>query len=207
LAASAQKSCSNCGVIKYSYQFYDTVTQQYRDDVFPPARIWYKDSMIVEQATDSSKYVFVNLKTHDLYDYPRFSSSAQLEKKYRLDDPEVSLNGRAIYAPEKKTNNAIMTGKLADTVMDGIAYKRIASYYTEPTLGNRYDFVQYYRCDAKTSLFDLDRETSKTIGCPCVRIDVLPKAQFSVSTRIEYISNTLTDEELKTFDVWSKEKH
>lgn len=220
ISASAQENCSSCGVVKYSYKFYDSALQAYIEQVITPVTIWYRDSCIIEMVTDvpgnedkitveavMKNYAFVNVEAGSVIEYPRFSPSAPVLKKFSLAEAPVLLNGRAAYDPARKITGVTMAGKLPDTIINGIVYKRMSSYYIRSETGDRYDFEEFFRCDINTSLFNLDREADNIVGCPCVRVDVVPRNESSASRQIEFVSNKLTAEESAVFDAWNKGKN
>ena len=225
LSCSSSKPISHCEVVISCLKFYDPKLNDYvKNNLYwPDTKIWYKDSMVIEQIpglymnTDTNGietrwvkteyYTFIDLRTKSFYDYSSFSDTAGLIKKYIQADSTPVSGGWNFYA-QRDWPGQLTPVSLSDTLIDNIVYKRI-QVIKEPdsTQQNKKIWIGYLNCDRKNTLFMFDKSLSKTTGCPIVRFDEQPLPEFvfrPVSAQIEFISDTLSNDELKVFNAWEK---
>ncbi|HMK25077.1 MAG TPA: hypothetical protein VK483_03540 [Chitinophagaceae bacterium] len=223
----SHRKISTSGVVVYSHKFYDPAIKDYvRQPTFIPGiKIWYKDSMVIEEIpriyinTDTNGhvmryvnpyfYTFIDLPTRSFYDFSTFSDTSKIIKKYTQPDSLGVAGGWNFYSPFELPKAAPPV-ELPDTLMEGINYKRLRLFYYYQRSGELEKFmvewIGFFRCDKKGTMFRLDSTYSKMIGCPLVRSEWQPSKQekFPVSVQIEYIRDSLTPEELRVFKAWGK---
>lgn len=223
VSGSAQPRNCNCGVIVHTIKFFEAGEKEYvaAQTYGPDGKIYYKDSMVIEQIMginvypDSNgqkhrevytyQYVFIDVPTRSFV-YRTFTDTAQILVKFTRPD-SVRITGSVLLWPFYAPNDLPLTQapqKLTDTVMNGITYQRYrlinrADAQTPESIG-------YGRCDKKGTMFQFDKRLSAQMGCPLVRIDYLPTAaaMHPVSLAIEFRSEKLTQEEIKVFEAWER---
>ena len=221
IACRSQNNFKNGGVIEHRVRIYDSTRQGYLNEfIAPDMKIWYKDNLVIEEIktvkiTDTSEgitkevnvayYLFIDTKSKVFYNYSSFSDTAKILNKYsQADTMEIpGLGGWRFYASHDL--NAIESPRfLADTTINYIVYKRVQLIVKgKNTLTT---VIGYLRCDKKGTMFQIDKNFSKKMGCPMVRVDYLasPQDPLSVSTEIVFINDSLSKAELKVFEAWEK---
>ncbi|HMH23009.1 MAG TPA: hypothetical protein VK563_14580 [Puia sp.] len=188
----------------------------------PDLRIWYMDSFVIEEIKGISIFVdpkgietrklstefytFIDLRSKSFYDYKTFSDTARIIKKYTQPDSVAVFGGWNFYAPHS-FHITEPIGKLADTIIKNISYKRVRLVNTiESKTGPWKQITICYLLCGKKTLVRIDNQLSAKMGCPIVRYDIQPTPQdrASLSTEIEFTANTLNPEELKVFNAWEK---
>lgn len=66
--------------------------------------------------------------------------------------------------------------------------------------------IAYLRCDKTGTILQFHKRLSYKLGCPIVRIDfqVSPKNPTPLSYEINFLRDSLTEEEKKIFNIWKK---
>ena len=96
---------------------------------------------------------------------------------------------------------------ISDTLMDGINYERIVDTFTNNYRGKmlHYKQIGYIRCDKKNLILQLDKPINRKLGCPVVRVDAtIFNSKFGNSYGMDFIRDTLTNNERKIFENWQK---
>lgn len=222
-----QKMLPESGHIIHSLKFYEPVYKDYikQPIYWPDTKIWYKDSIIIQEITGlyisrdtkgqevreikSEFYIFIDLPSRSFYKYSTFTDTSKIVKKYTQPDSLKIEGGWNFYAPFELPK-ASPPQILADTIIDGVNYKRLSLFYYYK---NRIDSIPrivesmgYFRCDKSGTMFKLDITYSKKMGCPLVRLDyhLSEDEKIRSSSQVEFVRNTLTSEELKVFNAWEK---
>lgn len=183
-------------------------------------RVIYKDSIAIEQVnrvnivTDTDNitrisnipmlYRYIDLKRKALYDYRNFSDTAKSFNKAFLPDSLMLDFGWSFYS-EKGSQIHGTPEKMNDTLIENIIYKRAKFNFALDDLSKRF-LIGYFRCDTKGAIFSLEKKYSREINCTLVKfLDF--RYGFDrpfASKQIDFISDTLSQEELKIFDAWEK---
>ena len=211
-------SGKNTEVIEYITQHY----QPDAKDLSTPFWIfkdkaWFKDSMAIEEIRELNiqeaangkttqeyiirHYRFSDLRKRAVYEYISFSDTATLIRKYSYSD-SVQVIGGWGFNYIRHLNYQGIVEKLPDTVIGDKDYKRtIISRYVNDL---PYTIICYFRCDKKGTIFNMDPTLSKTIGCPLVKLywSSPIKKGLHMSTEVNFLSDTLTVEEIKVFTAW-----
>ncbi len=222
MSCNTQRHCTDCGTVLVAIKQYDSATGQYdKQGIMPDFNIWYKDSVIIEEikavnietntsgvttmATPVDHYIFIDLRTKMFFVYRNFSDTAKIMDKYTQPD-SVEIRGTGgwrFYARNDlpKTEPLIY---LTDTLIAGVIFKRIRIINSNDE--NNPVIIGYLHCDKKNSIFKFDKALSEKMGCPMVRFDYLPSPKNPVPTsaKIEFVSDSLTKEELQVFEAWEK---
>lgn len=215
------RALSNAGTVLLKLRRYDTATNQYTmPTVIPDMKVWYKDSMVIEEIkavhihtidsvttidTPVAYYVFIDLPTRAFYHYSSFSDTATLIESYVQDD---SLQIRGIGGwPFYRTIDLNIVGKPApmkDTIMEGVRFNRMK--FTQRNSGAPAELVGYFRCDRKGTFFQFHQNVGRQIGCPMVRTDFLPHSgnYFPASSEIIFVHDKLSHQEQKVFEAWKR---
>lgn len=210
---------SNSGTIEYKGQLYDTVGNQFSKPALTTnSKIWYKDSLVIEevrsvqivedaknstQTTIIENYRFNDLRSRMTYEYKKFSDTASLIRKYSLDD-SIKIYGGWNFKFKRKLEYQGTPEFLSDTTIDQVNYKRIK---LTMTMGDHLLFIVcYQRCDKKGTIFDHDPDLSKITGCPTVKVFIFSpeKKDIPNSSETNFLTDTLTNEELKVFAAWER---
>jgi hypothetical protein len=207
----------NSGIVLVKHTIFDTAPIShpvYRDTL----KIWYKNDQAIEKITrvefnediDGRKsmeitvlyYTFVDPRSASYYCYKNFSDTAVIIKRGHIDSFEND-GGWNFY-----TNRNIQFKDspefLADTVINEVNYKRVK--FKQQIRQRSLTSIAYFRCDKKGSMFTFYKSYSDEIGCPMMRHDNFPlnKSENPVSAEIDFVSDTLTREELKVFEAWER---
>lgn len=188
-----------------------------------PLKVWFKDSCIINEVykitieedaygvekawTEIEKYVFIDLKTMSFYEYSSFSDTAKLLESYKS-STNKSPSGIKSFIEHTIDTNLVNNGRMiSDTSLDGVTFKRYRFYvkYNDADESDKTSFTMYFNCNEKLSVITYFKNMSKAIGCPVVRIDEDTESYSSFTSReIKYRSNSLTNEQLKVFDIWER---
>ena len=207
------------GIVRVKIQIFDTITTPLLKPLLATDyRIWYKDSLVIEEIklirfmTDTAgkkstdvtvtHYTFVDLKSKSFYDYKNFSDSAGMVKKYSQPD-SIPVNGGWNFYFKRDVEYIGSPQIVDDTIMSEIRYKRVK--FNTQKGKNVYISIGYFRCDKIGSMFKFDYSYSDKMGCPLVKIDEFPVTKGNrMGAEIDFISDTLSEKELKVFDSWEK---
>lgn len=187
-------------------------------------QVWYKDSNVIYEITSVhskefndveiefniklENYTFLDLRTMIFYDYNSLTDTATLIRCYTLPDSEyVAWN---FYHPKRFLQSYNNLVSMSDTSINNITYKRLLksrSYANNDSIQSNSTIVYTYfmQCNKKGSIFHIDRTFDDLINiCPATRIDFyyVGKEEEVMSGQIEFISDTLSINELKVFSKW-----
>ena len=212
-------------IVHYSTIFFDSVNNEFttKDNNYHSTYL-YKDSCSIEQVTgihffrdtdkiyrewqDTLFYRFVDLSKGCCYHYHNLSDTAKPFVKYSVNDTSsVSKIGWMYYKEIPQQYLVHHYYYIADTMMEQINYQRIVDTFSGSYEGKLYHFQHtgYMRCDKKEVILEIDKPLNRKLGCPVVRIDMRTlNTMYGISTRIEFLSDTLTTLERKIFAAWEK---
>ncbi|MBN8673228.1 MAG: hypothetical protein J0L56_03780 [Chitinophagales bacterium] len=183
-------------------------------------RIWYKDSIVIEENTGVNtvtdeknkttvtypiiSYRFIDLKNKMLYDYKTFSDTAALINKAILPDSLMTDIGWSFYSEKAPIIHGIPES-LSDTMIGNVNYKRARFSYTWHNLQKDF-IIGYFRCDGKGNMFSLEKAYSRSLNCRMAKYYAYKIGITApvASKEVDYISNSLTAEELRVFAAWEK---
>jgi hypothetical protein len=155
-------------------------------------------------------YLFINLRSKTFYEYANFSDTARILNKYsQPDSAELPGAGGWRFYAQRPIKLAETPQKLTDTQVNHIIYQRYKLTRAEITSPRSF-LIAYLRCDMKHTMFRFYKDLSDQLGCPIVRIEILPSREnpTPTSTHLEFVANQLTPSEIGIFDAWVKnEKH
>jgi hypothetical protein len=201
---------------------YDEETKEWiKPSLSHDLKIWYKDSLVIQESVtvqywtrygkDTARvfvdhYSFLDLRNMSVYEYPSFSDTARLMRKYKLRPSENLGGGWSFF---RSNVNYFSEGYLhmTDTIVENVQYKRVINKvsYNDTTGEVTRIKVGYFRCDKKGALFNLDKGFPGTHECPMVKFEfiVQPKQPW-IRTEIDFIANNLSEKELSIFNVWER---
>ncbi len=203
-------------VLNIAREYHPDSKQLYSIEIFPDLKIWFKDSLAIEEikrvhqtqfddnvtVIDSiHHYSFIDLRTKAVYEYTSFSDTATLIRKYVHAD-SIPFERWGFWIP---TDLKIeVKCALPDTLINKVYYKRLKLVLKQNNQDIQY--VGFLRCDKKGTMFDLVNGFSDKVGCPLVRLDVILSSYppYPLSNEIKFVSDTLSQEELKVFAAWEK---
>jgi hypothetical protein len=186
-------------------------------------RIWFEDSCVIYEVnrlyihTDEydketwyhkvDKYTYLDLKTMVFCNYKNFSDTAIMQRRYTIPDSKIVAWNFYRRQSLSDTNNVLAPAP--DTVINNVNYKRVKgiNVFLDDEKIERTSYYTYYmRCDKKNTIFHIDRIFDEKIkDCPATRFDFfVPENTNTISTRYEYVSDTLTKEERKIFKKWAQ---
>lgn len=183
-------------------------------------KIWYKDSVAIEEVnrtntvTDTAGlttvnyelilYRYIDLKNKTLYDYKSFTDTAKIINKALLPDSMMKDYGWSFYS-DKTVQIQGQPELLSDTVLKDIKYKRIKYSLLHQDPKKNFD-IGYLRCDGRQSMFSLEKRYSRERNCILVKNFSFQygKKYPYASREVNFLSDTLTKEELKVFDAWER---
>jgi hypothetical protein len=181
--------------------------------------IWFADSFAIEeirqlniledskgitcQSYDIRHYRFSDLRKQAIYEFARFNDTATLIRKYSYGD-SVPVVGGWGFNYTRHWDYQGTTEAMPDTAIDNVAYKQAKIFRTVNNIP--YIIFCYFNCDKMGTVFNLDPDLSKTIGCPLVKIywSTPQKKGLHMTSELNFLSNSLTKEEQKVFTAWEK---
>ncbi|HYJ37922.1 MAG TPA: hypothetical protein VEV87_04870, partial [Chitinophagaceae bacterium] len=148
-------------------------------------------------------YKCIDLKNKKWYQYKTFSDTAQITKSGVLADGMLPGPGWTFYISSVSMKNEPKV--LADTMFAGVNYMRIKFSRLDSKVADNY-VIGYLRCDNKGKLFSLEKKFSNKVNCTMTRYDEFKKNALKpfASTVIEFLSDTLSTDELIVFSAWEK---
>jgi hypothetical protein len=200
------------------------ITHFYNADGIPgfsdTLKVWYKDSIAIEQVnrinivTDTDKitritnipilYRYMDINKKMIYDYKSFSDTANVINKAVLPDSLMQDYGWSFYS-EKTPRIKGIPEMMNDTTLNNITYKRAKFNFVwhDPT---KHFIIGYFRCDGKGNLFSLEKSFSRQINCTLAKILDFKSGEANpfASKEVEFLSDTLSKEELKVFEAWER---
>lgn len=204
------------GEVQMKTHFYDAKGNPTFTDLL---RVWYKDSAVVEEMHRTNTvtaagvttvtypvilYRYIHLRTKTMYDYKSFSDTAKIINKAVLPDSLMEDYGWSFYS-DKILRIKGAPEPLSDTIIDNITYKR-AKFSFERHDPKKNFLIGYLRCDGKGLLFSLEKAYSRQLNCTMVKFFdfQVGRERPYASQEIDFVSDTLTQEELKIFDAWQR---
>jgi hypothetical protein len=202
------------GIVEVKMDFYNENGKPIYTDIL---RTWYKDSTVIEEVnrkntvTASGKttenyelilYRYIDLKSKTLYDYKSFTDTAKIINKAALPDSMMNDYGWSFYS-DKIIQIQGQLEILSDTAIKDITYKRI-KYSLLPGDAKKNFDIGYLKCDGKQSMFSLEKHYSPKINCTMLKSFSFHygKATPYASLEVNFVSDTLSKEELKVFEAW-----
>ena len=214
--SSATLQPGSMGVLSLTTQFYDSSGTSI---FLAPMKIWYKDSVAIEELvtiksiTDTfgkteesfvpEAYRYINLKRHSWQLYITLSDTARIIESGALPDSVFVDGGWTFYA-----NNMRMESDpelMPDSIIGETKYMRIKFFRLNARIPDSY-VIGYLRCDKKENLFSLEKTYSHSVNCAMTRYYEFKNGASRpfASTELEFLSDTLTEKELKVFAAWEK---
>ena len=145
-------------------------------------------------------YSYLDPGKNVCYNYRNFSDTAKVIKRYSNIDSVRIKGGWNFYSNKDFQYNS--STSLQDTVINGINYSRIR--LDKDINGIGIYFHLYLRCDKKGTLIKYFKPISDKIGCPIVRIDTYEQNNLTISHEIEFVSDKLSQEEVKVLETWER---
>ena len=186
-----------------------------------PMKIWYQDSIVVEEvvriesSTDPANkttvsypvevYKYFDLVHRNWYDYRTFADTSRIVRSGILPDSLVrgtDWRGWAFY-----TNSVRMKSEpevLTDTIIGDTKYMRIK--FSKLNRPSGYYSIGYLRYDNKGKLFSLNKNFSSKVNCTMTRYDEFKETGLApfATTELEFLSDTLSANELRVFQAWKE---
>jgi hypothetical protein len=145
-------------------------------------------------------YSYLDPTKNICYNYSSFSDTAQVLNMYESIDSVGRDGGWNFLSTEKFEYDS--SKNLPDTLINDVSHGRIKLF--KKFNSNSIYLIIYFRCDKKNTLVASFKSLSDSIGCPIVRDDTYIKGKLFMTTELKYISDTLSQGELKVFDVWER---
>lgn len=204
------------GVLNLKTEFYDSNGEP---TILMPTKTWYQDSaaieevVIISRATDTAgrttvsypieSYKYIDLKNKYWAEYKTFSDTARITRSGVLSDSLFIGHGWAFHINglQMKSEPEV----LADTVIGMVKYMRIKFEKLKSKRTDTY-VIGYLRYDNKCKLFSLEKKFSSKVNCTMTRYDDFREGSLKpfASTELEFLSDTLSENELKIFDAWER---
>ncbi len=203
------------GIVFLKTQFFDSLGKSRFINII---KIWYKDSLVIEKINRTTiityagnqptfsysllAFRYIDLPGNTWHDYNTFSDTAKQIKHGILPDSVFKDYGWCFYS-NKTLQIQGQPQLLTDTIIDNTVYKR-AKFSFLRQHPEKYFAIGYFRCDNKPAMFSLEKSFSRQLNCVLVKIlnyqngKPVPYASMEVG----FISDKLTHEERKVFEVW-----
>jgi hypothetical protein len=223
---------TKCGIVVYKIFVYNNFLKKYiQDELFvPEVKVWYRDSTVImkvkgltstlKRATNREgtsaldsvmlmHFMYIDLKKMTFYKYLSFTDTAALIEKYTETQMDTVVNGVnwKFYKKSAFVMNADSMQILPDTIIDGNLNKRIQYIVKRSDDSTKsYLMVFCFDCTKKGTIFSTSSDLSVLSGCPFVSSYTQISSNFPTGTasKIEFISDKLTNEEQKVFDAWER---
>jgi len=90
-----------------------------------------------------------------------------------------------------------------DTIIEKKIFKRIKLINNSGNDTNKIS-IAYFDCKQKATMFVINKALTDIAGCPMVKYYILPSIKWptALAGELDFISDKLTEEELKIFDAW-----
>lgn len=224
-SCSVQKTCLNCGVVLRKMRFLDSASGKYIGiSQNKDMKMWYKDSMVIQEAHHIyqnedeyhnitwsvvvEKYKFADLRTREIYEYYTFSDTSKLIKRCTPEDTGCTRETWVFWTEKHGFMPNDKPESMNDTLIGGVKYQRVRFTKKVDTEKGKveYSIIGFLRCDLKNAILMYDKPFSKKMGCALVRFEdhYFPPVYPSDYGECEYLSQKLTQEELKVFNSWEK---
>jgi hypothetical protein len=205
------------GIIQPKAHFYDANGRPTFIDSF---KIWYKDSIVIQEIHRTDSVItgqgnvsvtfspilwrYIDLRSKTLYDYKSFSDTARMINKASLPDSGMRDYGWSFYLDDATQIQGVPE-PMSDTAIDGVMYKRVKFNFAWHNPQTNYA-IGYLRCDGKGLLFSLEKSCAKKANCTTVKIFDFKgrKSKPWSSQEVDFISDSLTKDELKVFETWER---
>lgn len=215
--AKSQKEFKSGRLIS-NFEFFDTATN--KPSLSMRTNVWFIDSLAIEEIiatninTDTNHvttidcevmhYMFIDLKTGMFYKYGHFSDTAKVIASYKTLAEAKSPHWLWDFRYNKRMKSLAAPEKMPDTTIDGILYHRnklIIDIGKGP-----FENIKYLRCDQKGILITLPKQSGDETRCAVLRSysQRIGGTKVETGSRLEFVSEKLTDEELKVFAAWEK---
>lgn len=229
--ATVGRKNGNCGTVIAKQYDYDSVKKRYvTSELYSPStKMYFKDSAVIVKTmglvigTDTNGhthtevklayYTYIDLTKKGFYQYNSFTDTATIINKFTVTDSN-SLQIESIMwsfydLPIKQIGDFFEI--LTDTSIAGVTYKRksfLQEFHGRNDSIFKNTIVGYYRCDKLQTLFRYGENFSKEEPCPLVRVEFFPLPPllpwWKSLMEVEFVSDTLTPEELKVFSGWEQ---
>lgn len=209
---------NNKGVIKDLVIFYDIKDSILHIDSTLKQKIWFKDSLIIDEVRDvviysDSKistidfklkyYRFTDLRTKNVWIFSNFSDTAKAWKSYNIYDSTDIVGGWDF--KRKWEDRTFKFRFLRDTIIDQIKYKIYIAKGPDTT---KNDALFAYAAESNMyPVFSLDYNLSNQIKLPVLKTDYSTNQEVTnriVNSSLTLLCDTLTSEEEKVFTAWAK---
>jgi hypothetical protein len=187
-----------------------------------PLKVWYMDSLVIEEIAKTKTFTYetkpltlsvtplwyrlIDLQKRMWFDFATFTDTARMIKKGNLPDKYFADHGWAFYS-SKSLEYGGTPEKLHDTMIEGIPYLEYKFTDLRESMPNTYA-IGYFRNDKKGNMFSLEKEFSNKMGYTMTkRFDYKDTSEYPyISMQLEFISDTLSQNEIKIFSAWKKKE-
>lgn len=180
-------------------------------------KAWYQDGMgitqicfinIVEDKISRSinvktvGYRFLDLKKKWAYEYQNVSDTSAIRQKRKFTDTSIFVGGWNF-----AVRASIPVGSfqyLSDTLVGGLNHKKYKMYFSYKD--TQCEALELFRCDKKSSVFQIDSAISAKIGCNLVyfRMSTVQNPHVVIEQEVKHISYNLPDSVSKVFRAWKR---
>ena len=221
ISCRSQRDLIREGVVQLRSRDYDSTKREFiNESIMPDMNIWFKGHLVIEEIktinmrdsngirtkkTPVAYYLLIDRNSKTFYNYSSFSDTAAILDKYtQADTAEIKGLGGWNFYRNYNWDIADPLQFLSDTTIVNIVFRRVQLVLRSSNHLLR--TTAYLRCDKKGTVFSFNKELSKKLGCPIVRMDDLPspKNPIPTSSEIVFLKDTLSKEELKIFNAWEK---
>jgi hypothetical protein len=225
-SCSTQRKYYSAGVVVYKILFYEPTLKKYVSvkTYGPDTKVWFKDSTAIVKTmgisinTDTNNietrkvvvmyYTYIDLRSMLFYKYASFSDTAKIIQSYTEKQSDTIIWGVnwKFYQPKNIPYTEPLQN-MGDTIIENKIYKRIKVINMPfSDTDKATTAIAYFDCSKKNTLFQIDIALGSKVGCPILKYYTLPSNKYPSSTagEIDFVSDKLTPEELKVFDIWEK---
>ncbi|MEI7736812.1 MAG: hypothetical protein WCI49_15195 [Ferruginibacter sp.] len=221
-SCTAQKNCNNCGIVIYKMMLYKPEIKKYipEETYYPDTKIWYSDSTVIVKTMGINAptvdwvetkreivlmyYTYIDLRKMLFYKYASFSDTAKIIQSYNEAQSDTvfwGVNWR-FYQPKNIPYTEPLQN-MDDTIIEKKIFKRIKLINNSGNDTNKIS-IAYFDCKQKATMFVINKALTDIAGCPMVKYYILPSIKWptALAGELDFISDKLTEEELKIFDAW-----
>jgi|GEM_PF-3246179 len=176
-------------------------------------RIWYRGNTSIQEipivnfvqdtlgktsvTVAITHYSYINPDTETYCSFPQMSLGLKDIKYFSEIDSVLKDGALDLYSDQPFEYEKIV--RMRDTLENGVEYQR---YRVLKTINNiNVEIESYLRCDKKGTIVTFLKSISDSLKCPIVKTNVYENGQLASVGEFEYLSNTLSSDEIRIFDL------
>ncbi|MEI9944970.1 MAG: hypothetical protein WDN26_12235 [Chitinophagaceae bacterium] len=145
-------------------------------------------------------YLFIDTDLRQYFYYGNFSDSSKAIIHFKGKNQFAKYGGWDLYSNKEFEYDSRL--KLTDTTINEIVFNRNKFHRGNNNASN--DFILYTVCEKENIPIRYMKSLSEKLGCPVTRMDTYYEGRLVAIDQFQYVSDTLTNEEIRIFSAWKK---